>query len=79
MYVGEVSKLPEMTRAKSTSYSVPTEMGELLPLILDSIHEGVFAVDKDFRITSFNREAERITGVSRRVAIGKKCHEASAH
>jgi PAS domain S-box-containing protein len=54
-------------------------MGDLLPLILDSIHEGVFAVDKDFRITSFNREAERITGVSRRVAIGKKCHEASAH
>jgi PAS domain-containing protein len=34
---------------------------------------------KDPCITSFNREAERITGVSRRVAIGKKCHEASAH
>ena len=54
---------------------VATAMGDLFPLILDSIHEGVFAVDKDFRITSFNREAERITGVSRRVAIGKKCHE----
>jgi PAS domain S-box-containing protein len=64
-----------MSHSKTTSSSVSTEMGDLFPLILDSIHEGVFAVDKNFRITSFNREAERITGVSRRVAIGKKCHE----
>jgi PAS domain S-box-containing protein len=45
-------------------------MGDLLPLILDTIHEGVFAVDKDFRITSFNREAERITGVSAKLLRG---------
>ncbi len=48
---------------------------ELHALIFDSIHEGVFTVDHDFRITSFNREAERITGVPRRVAVGKKCYE----
>lgn len=48
---------------------------ELHALIFDSIHEGVFTVDHDFRITSFNREAERITGVSRREAVGKKCYE----
>jgi len=47
----------------------------LYPLILDSITEGVFTVDEQFRITSFNAEAERIIGVSREKAIGCKCHE----
>jgi PAS domain S-box-containing protein len=32
-------------------------------IILDSIADGVFTIDKDWRITSFNRAAERITGV----------------
>jgi PAS domain S-box-containing protein len=44
-------------------------------LILDSIREGVFTVDPDFRVTSFNAEAERITGFSRREAVGRKCYE----
>jgi len=47
----------------------------LYPLILDNIGEGVFSVDQDFRITSFNTEAERITGVPRDRAIGRKCYE----
>jgi len=42
-------------------------------IILDSIADGVFTVDKDWRITSFNRAAENITGVSRDDAIGKPC------
>ncbi|MBM4272400.1 MAG: PAS domain-containing protein [Deltaproteobacteria bacterium] len=44
-------------------------------LILDSLAEGVFTVDLDWRITSFNRAAERITGVSRSEALGKPCFE----
>jgi PAS domain S-box-containing protein len=48
---------------------------ELYPLILDSITEGVFTVDPDFRITSFNAEAEAITGFSREQALGHKCYE----
>ena len=47
----------------------------LFPLIFDSINEGVFTVDKDMAITSFNAEAERITGIARDEAIGRKCHE----
>ncbi len=43
--------------------------------VLDSINEGVFTVDEDWRITSFNRAAERITGVSREQAIGQRCRE----
>jgi PAS domain-containing protein len=34
--------------------------------ILDSINEGVFTVDLNWRITSFNLAAERITQVKRR-------------
>ena len=44
-------------------------------IILDSINDGVFTVDQDWRITSFNRAAERITGVKRQQAIGKPCCE----
>ncbi len=42
-------------------------------VILDSINEGVFTVDLQWRITAFNRAAEKITGVKREDAIGKSC------
>ncbi|HNX26441.1 MAG TPA: sigma 54-interacting transcriptional regulator [Phycisphaerae bacterium] len=41
--------------------------------ILDSVNEGVFTVDSEWRISAFNKAAERITGVSRRQAIGSRC------
>ena len=44
-------------------------------IILDSINDGVFTVDKDWKITFFNRAAEHITGVQRDEAIGKPCCE----
>jgi PAS domain S-box-containing protein len=44
-------------------------------VILDSINEGVFTVDLGGRITSFNRAAERITGIRREAALGQPCHE----
>lgn len=40
-------------------------------IILDSLAVGVFTVDLECRLTSFNREAERVTGISRELAIGK--------
>ncbi|ACL03952.1 PAS modulated sigma54 specific transcriptional regulator, Fis family [Desulfatibacillum aliphaticivorans] len=43
--------------------------------ILESISDGVFTVDHDWRITSFNRAAEDITGVNRQEAIGRLCWE----
>ena len=48
---------------------------EYLATILDSIADGVFTVDRDWRITSFNRAAERITGFKREEAIGQYCYE----
>jgi PAS domain S-box-containing protein len=44
-------------------------------IILDSIADGVFTVGPDWRITSFNRAAEQITGIRRAEAIGRFCRE----
>lgn len=43
--------------------------------ILESISDGVFTVDSGWKITSFNRAAEEITGVPRAEAIGRECSE----
>jgi PAS domain S-box-containing protein len=43
--------------------------------ILESISDGVFTVDHEWRITSFNRAAEEITGVPRQEAVGRRCSE----
>ncbi|MBN2713430.1 MAG: sigma 54-interacting transcriptional regulator [Planctomycetes bacterium] len=43
--------------------------------IMESISDGVFTVDGDWRVTSFNRAAENITGVKRENAIGRSCWE----
>jgi PAS domain S-box-containing protein len=42
-------------------------------IILDSVADGVFTVDREWRVTSFNRAAERITGVPRSEANGRRC------
>ena len=44
-------------------------------IILDSVADGVFTVDKDWNITSFNRAAERITGIPSSQAVGQKCFD----
>jgi len=44
-------------------------------IILDSIADGVFTVDLDWRITSFNRAAELITGIGKEEALGRPCWE----
>jgi PAS domain S-box-containing protein len=42
---------------------------------LASIPGAVVTVDDDFKITSFNRRAETITGYSSSEAIGRQCYE----
>ncbi len=43
--------------------------------VLRCVADGVFTVDRSWRITSFNRAAERITGVSAERAIGRRCSD----
>jgi len=46
-----------------------------LEAILESISDGVFTVNSRWQVTSFNRAAEKITGITRQEAIGKLCSE----
>ena len=56
----------------SRPHRIPHHVTEI---ILESISDGVFTVDHAWRITSFNRAAEEITGISREEAVGKHCWE----
>ncbi len=54
----------------------PRPLGEAFTdIILESIAEGVFTIDSGWRVTSFNRAAEEITGIPREEAIGRPCCE----
>lgn len=48
---------------------------EFAESILESISDGVFTVDNQWRISFFNRAAETITGISREDAVGKYCSD----
>lgn len=64
--------------SKKETQKKPTKMEEgstFLQTVLDSVTEGVFTVDKDWNVTSFNSAAAKITGFSKEWAIGKKCFE----
>lgn len=57
------------------SASVPTARQIDFEFVINSISEGVFTVDKDLNITTFNRAAENITGYELDHALGKKCYQ----
>ena len=46
---------------------------QIQDVILDSIVDGVFTVDENWQITSFNSAATQITGVPREEAVGQRC------
>jgi len=54
---------------------VKPKYSEFVETILDSIADGVFTIDRNSRITSFNKAAERITGYSKEEAIGQFCYD----
>jgi len=43
--------------------------------LLDNLHEGVYFVDTDRRITYWNKSAEQITGYPAAFAVGKHCRD----
>ncbi len=53
----------------------PAGLSPQTEIILNSIADGVFTVDPEWRITSFNRAAEEIIGISAADAIGRQCCE----
>ena len=53
----------------------PRENSKVTEAILDCINDGVFTVDHDWIVTSFNQAAEKITGIGSKEAIGRPCCE----
>jgi diguanylate cyclase (GGDEF)-like protein/PAS domain S-box-containing protein len=43
--------------------------------ILDNLYDGIYFVDRDRKITYWNKAAERITGFSRSEALGTHCYD----
>ena len=56
-----------------TEQTMKLTNGQLTEAILDSLGEGLFTVDKNFRLNSFNRAAEEILGIDRNEVIGDYC------
>ena len=44
-------------------------------LIIESIADGIFTVDRNWKITSFNQAAQDLVGITREEALGRKCSE----
>lgn len=65
---------PTRKRRPPTGEGFP-DPGRWAGVVLDSIADGVFTVDLDWKIRSFNRAAERITGIPRAEALGRQCWE----
>ena len=53
----------------------PLIIDDTCKVILESISDGVFTIDYNWKITSFNHAAEKITGISKKNAIGRHCWE----
>ena len=54
-------------------HTTPARQQASTEAILESISDGVFTVDSDWLVTSFNRAAEEITGILRHEAVGRPC------
>ncbi len=63
------------TRRRDGPVPTPAITERHASVILDAIADGVFTVDNDWRITSFNQAAARITGIARDEALGRRCCE----
>lgn len=61
--LGTVSTFHDITRQLQHRY------------ILDSVTDGVFTVDQNLIITTFNKALEKISGYTAEEALGKKCKE----
>lgn len=63
----------QKTEKKDMAMEEPYHLTNTTDIILESISDGVFTVDLDWKITSFNRAAEEITGIHRKEAVGHYC------
>jgi PAS domain S-box-containing protein len=67
--------IPPQTATSPVPCSITSALKAPCCTILESISDGVFTIDLDKRVTSFNRAAEIITGFTGREAIGQYCFD----
>ena len=65
--------LKSSTQTEGICWKLTPPHANQTEIILDSIADGVFTADKQWKITSFNRAAEKITGIGRQEAVGRYC------
>jgi len=62
--------------SETDGYAISGELEpERFEAVVHSISDGVLTVDREWRITCFNRAAEVITGYRRADVLGRNCHE----
>ncbi|MCG6962811.1 MAG: sigma 54-interacting transcriptional regulator [Acidobacteria bacterium] len=80
-YLGSEDTMAESRNRRPAPSAAPPGRGPVpdtpavLRAVFESISEGMFTVDPDFVITSFNPAAERITGFAASEAVGRQCYE----
>lgn len=67
------SRKREQGRKEDEPFRAPTS--ERFEAVIQSISDGVMTVDRAWRITCFNRAAERITGFRRADVMGRHCYD----
>ena len=72
---GPISTAPCCAAPGARSMDQQQTQERIASIIFDSISEGVFTTDRECRITSFNRAAERISGFAADEAIGRYCFD----
>ncbi len=64
-----------MSESHQSQLPLDLERERWLTFILQAVPDGIIVVDKDRKITLFNRVAERFTGYTRTEALGRSCSE----
>ena len=75
LFTGKTGTLTKFGRRTLSETGKHQYNPEIMEVILNSIADGVFTVDENFKITSFNPAAAEITGVPIKEALGKYCFE----
>ncbi len=68
-------KTGKSARGTADGAAVDRAKDDRFEAVVNSISDGVFAIDEDWRITCFNAAAERSLGVRREDALGRPCSE----
>jgi len=69
-----LAEVRELAERLELAYSEVIKERNRFQAVLNSIADGVFTVDMNFHITTFNSSAERITGFKKSDVTGKPCH-----